>query len=68
MGNPACSEKGVDIVRRYRCSYVCRYSPWACKGSFELEAGSLEEAVQYARQHLRDSGGLEGLDWEVREA
>lgn len=68
MGDPIRPQKGVDIVRRYRCHYVCRYNPWACKGAFEFDAGNLAEAEQYARQHLKDSGGLEGLDWEVREA
>lgn len=55
-------------MRRFRCSYVCRYSPWACKGSFEFDAGNLAEAIKHARRHLRDNGGLEGLEWEVREA
>jgi hypothetical protein len=55
-------------MKRFRCIHVCRHNPWACKGAFEFAAGNLEEAVQYARQYLKDSGGLEGLDWEVREA
>jgi hypothetical protein len=49
---------------KFTCYYSCKYS--FCKGSFEVTASSVAEAKVFARKHLQENGGLEGINYEVR--
>jgi hypothetical protein len=50
------------------CSYSCRYSSAFCKGTFAVQAATLDEAKKIARLHLIETGGIEGIDYIVRVA
>lgn len=48
--------------------YFDRYTFSQCNGTHHFQADSRESARAYAREWLKEHGGLEGISWEVREA